>query len=340
MHRCLELARNGCGKVSPNPLVGCVIVEGGTIIGEGYHQKFGEAHAEVNAIKAVADTERLKNATLYVNLEPCSHFGKTPPCAPLIIQNKIPRVVIANRDPFAEVAGKGIALLRNAGVEVTIGCEQEAGTWLNRRFFTFHEKKRPYIILKAAQSANGFMDRERKPDDRGVNWITAPDTQYLTHTWRSCEDAILIGTRTALIDNPSLTVRRVKGKSPHRLLIDRKLIVAETAELYKDDAQITVFNEEKEAQSAHRQWVKLDFNQPLVPQILDWGYAHNIQSIIIEGGAHTIQQFVDANLWDEARIITGAPVFNNGLATPKIGGDVVEQYSLGPDQITIIASHT
>lgn len=332
----MELALHGSGRTSPNPLVGCVIVENNSIIGEGFHAEAGKPHAEVNAFNNVKQPERLKGATLYVNLEPCAHFGKTPPCAPLIVEKGIQRVVIANRDPFEAVDGRGIDILRKAGIEVIIGCEEESGEWLNRRFFTFHRKKRPYIILKLAQSANGLMDRNRESGDRGVNWITAPETQYLTHTWRSEEDAILIGTRTAQIDNPSLTVRRIEGRHPHRLLIDRELSVPANGKIFNEDAPTTVFNDLKDGKNGHVNFVQLDFTKPVLNQIASWCYQNNLQSILVEGGANTIDRFAKTDLWDEARIITGQPVFDSGLATPEIGGEMMESYQSGLDQITII----
>lgn len=336
MHRCMELALRGAGRVSPNPLVGCVIVHKNQIIGEGYHQQYGEAHAEVNAIANVKQPELLKDSTLYVNLEPCAHYGKTPPCAPLIVENKIPRVVIANRDPFDEVDGKGIDILRKAGIDVTVGCEKESGEWLNRRFFAFHQKKRPYIILKFAQSSDGFLDKKRAPEDMGVNWITAPETQYLTHRWRSEEDAILIGTQTALKDNPSLTTRRVEGKSPTRLLIDRELRVPKDSKIFKPDAVTVVFNSLKSTDQDHIQFVKCNFEKPLLPQITDWCYDKKIQSIMVEGGAATLQRFIDLNLWDESRILTGEARFGDGLSAPKPIGQITEQFTCGPDSVTIL----
>lgn len=336
MKRCMELALRGSGHVSPNPLVGCVIVENNSIIGEGFHPAHGEPHAEVMAVNAVADQARLKNATLYVNLEPCAHHGKTPPCAPMIAEKGIQKVIVANRDPFAEVDGKGLAILRNAGIEVVTDCEKKAGWWLNRRFFTFHTKKRPYLILKVAQSANGFMDAERQPEDRGVNWITAPETQYLTHRWRTEEDAILVGTRTALIDNPELTARKYSGPSPHRLLIDRDLQVPADSRIFGNEAPTTIFNNHKDGNDGNINRVKLNFEEPIIPQILAWCYQAKLQSILVEGGAQTIAGFVESQAWDEARIITGQPVFEKGLQTPEIGGHLKDQYALGPDRINII----
>lgn len=337
MQRCFELARRGMGFVSPNPLVGCVIVHRGEIIGEGYHQKVGDAHAEVNAIQSVKDRSLLSESTLYVNLEPCAHFGKTPPCAPHIVQHNIRKVVIANRDPFAQVDGKGIQILRDSGVVVETDCEAEKGWWLNRRFFTYHSSLRPYIVLKWAQSANGFIDRERNEDEQGVNWITAPHTQLLTHRWRAQEDAILVGTRTALVDNPSLTTRQSAGSSPHRLLIDRNLKVPEAANIYNSEAKTTVFNGHKSGRKDHIQWVHLDFEAPLLPQIIQYAYSAQIQSLMVEGGAHTLASFIAENLWDEARIITGQPVFDGGVSSPSITGRSIEAYSLGEDHINIMA---
>lgn len=335
MNRCVELALRGSEKVAPNPLVGCVIVHNNRIIGEGFHQKYGESHAEVNAIHAIKDKELLRKSTLYVNLEPCAHHGKTPPCADLIIDMQIPRVVIANRDPFDAVNGKGIEKLRAAGIDVEIGVEEKAGEWLNRRFFTFHRKKRPYIILKFARSADGFIDKDRKSSEKGVNWITSPKTQYLTHGWRAEESAILVGTRTALIDNPALTVRRVKGTSPLRLLIDRRLKLPENAALFNTEAATVVFNEKESGAKDHITWVQLDFDQPLLPQIMEWCYQNQVQSVLVEGGAATLQQFIDAQLWDEARILTGQSVFHSGLQAPEVPGEVIENYYSGPDQVQI-----
>jgi diaminohydroxyphosphoribosylaminopyrimidine deaminase / 5-amino-6-(5-phosphoribosylamino)uracil reductase len=340
MERCLQLAQKGLGSVSPNPLVGCVIVFDGQIIGEGYHQKIGEAHAEVNAINSVKDLSLLKKSTLYVNLEPCAHHGLTPPCANLIIEKGIPHVVIANNDPFEKVNGKGVELLRAAGVEVEIGIEAEAGRWLNRRFFTFHEQKRPYVILKFARSEDGFMDSSRSVSETGVRWITAPASQRITHLWRSEEDAIIVGTRTALIDNPSLTTRAISGKNPLRLLIDRNLVVPEHAMIFSNEAQTVVFNAIKTEKSELCNWVALNFYEPLAPQILNWCYKHKVQSLIVEGGAYTLQHFIDQNLWDEARILTGSVQLNNGLRAPLLSGLVFNQFESGPDRITLLRNQS
>jgi diaminohydroxyphosphoribosylaminopyrimidine deaminase / 5-amino-6-(5-phosphoribosylamino)uracil reductase len=336
MQRCLQLAEKGLGRVAPNPLVGCVIVYNDKIIGEGYHQKIGESHAEVNAINSVKDPNLLKESTLYVNLEPCAHYGLTPPCANLIVEKAIPHVVIANADPFAEVNGKGIAILKAAGVKVEIGIEAETGRWLNRRFFTFHEKKRPYVILKFARSQDGFMDAQRKPGESGVRWISAPESQRITHLWRSREDAILIGTQTAIIDNPSLNTRAVSGKNPLRLVIDRGLKIPESNRIFADGEPIVVFNAKRNETNGHQKFVELDFEESVLPQILDWCFQNKIQSLIIEGGTFTTQQFINANLWDEARIITGLVQLNGGLKAPYIIGTTFGSFKSGTDTITLL----
>lgn len=336
MQRCLQLAKKGLGNVSPNPLVGCVIVYKDKIIGEGYHQKIGEPHAEVNAINSVKVPALLKESTLYVNLEPCAHYGLTPPCANLIVEKGIPQVVIANCDPFAEVNGKGISLLKAAGIKVEIGLESETGRWLNRRFFTFHEKKRPYVILKFARSQDGFMDTQRKPGESGVRWITAPESQRITHLWRSQEDAILIGTQTALVDNPSLNTRAVSGKNPLRLVIDRELKIPESNRIFSGAEPIVIFNAKQNEARNNQTFVEIDFDESVVPQILNWCFKHKIQSLIIEGGAFTLQQFINANLWDEARILTGSVLLNTGLKAPHIIGTTFGSIKSGVDTITLL----
>lgn len=335
MKRCFYLASLGLGRVAPNPLVGSVIVENSEIIGEGYHRILGGPHAEVHAVNAVKDSSRLRKATLYVNLEPCAHYGKTPPCAPMIAQHKIPRVVISTPDPFDAVNGKGIEILKKAGVEVITNVCVAEGEWLNRRFLTFHQKRRPYVILKFAQSADGFIDSDRMPDETGVNWISEPDTQFVTHRWRTEEPAILIGTRTALIDNPSLTARRISGKQPVRLLIDRVLKVKPTARIFSKNAKTVVFNEKKQGTENHVQFVKLHFDEPLPQQILNWAYEAQLQSIIVEGGSITHQSFLDAGLWDEAREITGPVFLKNGLKAPEFSGNLVQTMRSGKDLIRL-----
>jgi diaminohydroxyphosphoribosylaminopyrimidine deaminase / 5-amino-6-(5-phosphoribosylamino)uracil reductase len=311
--RCIQLSKNGFGKVSPNPMVGCVIVHNGEIIGEGYHQNYGEAHAEVNAINTVKDTSLLKEATLYVSLEPCAHFGKTPPCADLIIHHQIPKVVIGCIDTFSEVSGKGIERLRSKNVDVTVGVMDNECIDLNKRFFTFHNKKRPYIILKWAQSKDGFMDKLRTESSPTINWITQPETQQLTHLWRSQEDAILVGKTTVLNDNPSLTVRAIEGRNSKRFILAKQEEIPSNYDVCNNEAE-THFIEAKTAQ-----------------EICDVLYQHNIQSVIIEGGKQTLETFIAANIWDEARVLTGDVLFNDGLKSPTLSQAPITKQLFGKD---------
>ena len=319
MNRCLELACLGAGDVAPNPMVGCVIVHDGKIIGEGYHQKCGEAHAEVNAIRSVKNPSLLTASTLYVSLEPCAHFGKTPPCSDLIIEHKIPRVVVGAIDPFAEVAGKGIAKLKKAGIQVEVGILEKKCLWLNRRFFTFHQKKRPYLILKWAQTLDGFLDIDRSQITFGQpTWISNELSRRQVHKQRTEEAAILIGTNTALKDNPSLTVREWHGNQPRRLLIDRKNQLSEKLQLKDGKHPTIVFTEEEAEPKANLQFVRIDFQSNILPQILSWLHEHDIQSVVIEGGQHLLQSFIDQGLWDEAHVYYGNTFFVKGVPAPHL----------------------
>jgi len=319
MNRCIELAASGLGFTAPNPLVGCVITHENEIIGEGYHHKFGKPHAEVNAINSVKTKKLLKNSTLYVTLEPCSHFGKTPPCADLIVKMGIPRVIIASKDPFRQVAGKGIEILKNAGVEVETGILKDEYEWLNRRYFTFYKKQRPYVILKWAQSSDGFIDIKRTADTPKITWITNETCRTLVHKWRSEEQAILIGTETVLNDNPELTVRRWNGKNPLRIVIDRNLTLLKKLKVFNDKAQTLVFTEtDKSSIQNNIEYRTILFDDMLLKNILKELYKRNIQSIIFEGGAYTLNSFIRKNLWDEARVFTGDVVFSKGLHAPKM----------------------
>ncbi len=336
MQRCLELARTGLGSVAPNPMVGAVVVHNGKIIGEGYHEVYGQAHAEVNAIKSVADKSLLSESVLYVNLEPCDHFGKTPPCTALILEHHIPRVVIGTVDPFDAVAGKGISRLRNAGLDVKVGVLKNECNFLNRRFFTFHQHKRPYVILKWAQSHDGFIDKIRKPSDTvGPNWITSPDLRMLVHKWRSEEQSIIVGANTALKDNPCLNVRDWTGKSPLRLLIDPKLIVNESSHLFDKSINTIVFNETREMKSKNLEWVKLDFQKAVVPQVLDFLFTRGIQSMIVEGGRMVLDAFIGNGLWDEARVFIGDKYFEQGLEAPQIQSKGHENIHFGEEELRI-----
>ena len=333
MQHCLQLAQKGSGNVAPNPMVGCVIVhiEKG-IIGEGYHQTYGQAHAEVNAISSVKDKNLLPQSTLYVNLEPCSHYGKTPPCSNLIIEHKIKRVVIGCLDANPLVAGKGIQKLRNAGIEVITDVLKDECRNLNKRFFTFHEKKRPYIILKWAQTKDGFISK-LPPFTKEQNWITNNESTKLVHTWRAQEQAILVGTNTALLDNPSLTVRLVKGKNPLRILIDKDLKVHATNNIFSKDAETIVFTERKQANINNISYRQIDFTKDIIPQILNTLHEKKIISLIVEGGTHTLQCFIDKQLWDEARVFTGNKSFQSGIKAPIITTEKVSSQMIGEDEL-------
>jgi diaminohydroxyphosphoribosylaminopyrimidine deaminase/5-amino-6-(5-phosphoribosylamino)uracil reductase len=337
MRRCLELAELGAGLVSPNPMVGAVVVYDGKIIGEGYHQKYGEAHAEVNAIAQVIArfdnaAELLKQSTIYVSLEPCAHYGKTPPCADLIIKHQIALVVVGIRDPFPQVDGKGIEKLEAAGIEVISGVLEQECEWLNRRFFTKVQKHRPYIILKWAQTNDGFF----APDDGSQLWITGPESRRLVHKWRSEEDAILVGKNTAAIDNPRLNVRYWEGRSPKRVVIDRRLELNKTLNVFDQSVETLVFNEVEFNVEGKNKYIALEDFDRYVPQyILYQLYLQDIQSVIIEGGARTLQTFIEAGLWDEARIFTGKTVLTNGIKSPQITGILAGESWVGDDHLGI-----
>ena len=319
MQRCLDLAAMGLGTTWPNPLVGSVIVYEGKIIGQGFHYRSGEPHAEVLAIRSVKEKHLLKKSTLYVNLEPCSHYGKTPPCADLIVETGIPRVVTGTIDTSEKVHGRGIKRMKDGGVEVTTGVLEKESRFINRRFFTYHEKKRPYIILKWAESADGFLDEERLPGQQGPNWISGPLGRQLVHKWRTEEQAILVGRKTALIDDPALTAREWYGRNPLRLVIDRELGLPPGLQLFDDEAPTIIFNSLREEKHTHPEPVKIDYSKPVIPQILDELYQRQIQSLIVEGGAYTLQQFIETGLWDEARVFKGEKYFYAGIRAPATG---------------------
>jgi len=321
MQRCLDLALLGMGDVAPNPMVGCVIVYEGTIIGEGYHEKYGQPHAEVNAIRSVKNPELLSQSTLYVSLEPCAHFGKTPPCSDLIIKNRIPRVVIGTIDPFAEVAGKGIERMRKSGIEIQLGILENECRELNRRFFTFHEKKRPYIILKWAQTLDGFMDTDRT-ETQHPTWITNALSKRLVHKQRSEESAILIGTNTAECDNPALTVREWTGNQPIRLVIDRLGRLDPDLHLFDGKAPTWVFTGIEKPDSENLKFITLNFDQNILPQILTELYQRDILSVIVEGGGELLNSFLTINLWDEAFVYTGNQFFGKGVPAPHLSGEI------------------
>lgn len=341
MQRCLELAEKGLGLVAPNPLVGSVITNSnGVIIGEGYHHKYGGPHAEVNAINAVEDQWELKSSTLYVNLEPCSHYGKTPPCADLIIKKGIPRVVIGCKDPFAEVTGRGVKKLVGAGCKVSTGILEQESKKLNKRFFTFHHKKRPYIILKWAQTIDGFIDIARGHDHEArPTWITHENTRTLVHKWRSEESSIMVGTQTAVKDNPTLNVRDWSGKNPIRIVIDENLALAQNLNIFNHEAKTFVYTA-KEAKLKQNNviYLPLDFTQNIIPLILNDLYKKEIQSVIIEGGRELLAGFIRSDLWDEARFFVGNQTFGKGVKAPEITGEIHSQQLIGDDRLVVLTN--
>ena len=317
--RCIQLAKNACCNAAPNPMVGAVIVHNGTIIGEGYHIRCGEPHAEVNAIRSVKDESLLKEATIYVSLEPCSHYGKTPPCADLIIEKGIPEVVIGCMDPFSMVAGRGIEKLRKAGIKVTVGVLEEECRQLIRRFITFNTRKRPYITLKWAESADGFIDKNREVGNPVL--LSTPLTSMVVHKRRAEHDAILVGRKTALLDNPYLTTRNWFGKDPIRLVIDKNLTLSKQLHLFDGKVRTIVFTQKEKISDNHSaEYIRLDFKQNILSQIMDVLYKLKIQSLMVEGGTILLQSFIDEGLWDEAYIETSPIRLSEGIKAPVIKG--------------------
>ncbi|MGI0106623.1 bifunctional diaminohydroxyphosphoribosylaminopyrimidine deaminase/5-amino-6-(5-phosphoribosylamino)uracil reductase RibD [Salinimicrobium sp. WS361] len=339
INRCIQLAQNGLGRTSPNPVVGSVIVHNEVIIGEGWHQKSGEPHAEVNAVNSVKDKSLLPKSTIYVSLEPCSHYGKTPPCSNLIIDCGIKKVVIGTVDPFSEVAGKGIKKLMDAGCEVRVGVLEQECRELNKRFFTFHTKKRPYIILKWAQSSDGFLaplplkNVERKPV-----WITGKYSKQLVHKWRAEEQAILVGTNTAVADNPQLNTRLWQGNDPVRVVLDRNLRIPTDSHLFDGSVKTIVLTEDPSEKMLSKNVIfeTLDFEGALAQQVCEVLFRHEIQSVIIEGGRQTLQTFIDADLWDEARIFTGKTHFKEGIKAPEVTGRLISETKVDQDHLKVI----
>ncbi|MBU2940634.1 bifunctional diaminohydroxyphosphoribosylaminopyrimidine deaminase/5-amino-6-(5-phosphoribosylamino)uracil reductase RibD [Lacinutrix sp. C3R15] len=320
IQRCIQIAKLGLGTTRPNPMVGAVIVHNNKVIAEGYTSAYGGNHAEVNAIQAVQNKTLLKEATLYVTLEPCSHFGKTPPCSDLIIKHKIPNVVIGCVDDNPEVAGKGIKKLRDAGCNVTVGVLEEECKEHHKRFFTFHNKKRPYIILKWAETADGFIAPKTKNENKPV-WITNEISRQLVHKWRAQEQAILVGANTVIQDNPSLTVRDFTGNNPTRVVLDKNNLLSKAYAVFNNHAE-TIVLKEKTAKT-----------------ICQAIYKHDINSIIIEGGAQTLQLFIDENLWDEARIFTGNILFKQGVKAPSFSGKMVSTKTIIADTLKIFINN-
>jgi len=340
MKRCIELAKNGLGTTYPNPLVGSVIVHNGKIIGEGWHKKAGEPHAEVHAVNSVKDKSLLKEATIYVSLEPCSHFGKTPPCCDLIIANKIPNVVIGTIDPFAKVAGNGVKRLIENGKNVTIGILEDECNELNKRFFTFHQKKRPYIILKWAETADGFIAPISKEEKSPV-WITNSYSRQLVHKWRTEEQAILVGTNTVLEDNPKLDARDFKGNNPIRIVWDKSNKITDEFHV-KNKTILTFFLTESKnlTEKGNIYYKNTIFDTLLTKKTLDILYKENIQSVIVEGGSQTLQSFIDANLWDEARVFVSENTFNQGVIAPKLPKNrILTSLLIEKDQLNLFRNY-
>lgn len=334
MSRCIQLAKKGFGSTSPNPMVGAVIVHNDKIIGEGYHRKCGENHAEVNAINSVADKSLLINSTMYVSLEPCAHVGKTPSCARTIAELKIPRLVVGSLDPFEKVNGKGIEILKSANIDVSIGILENECIDLNKRFYTFHQNKRPYIILKWAQTKDGFIDIIRNPDTNiQVAWITNDYCKTLVHKWRTEEDAFMIGTNTVVLDNPQLTARKWEGKNPVRITIDEFCSLDATRKIFDKQAQTIVFNAQKDELQDTVSYIKIDFNRDVILQILSILHELEIQSIVIEGGTETLNSFIVSNLWDEARIFTGGKYFEKGVKAPYFDFPYFSKETFGDSEL-------
>ena len=330
MRRALDLARLGTGYARPNPLVGCVVVHEGRIIGEGYHQRYGGPHAEVNALAAVADQSLLRRSRVYVTLEPCAHHGKTPPCADLLIEKGVPEVVVCNPDPFHLVAGRGIEKLRAAGVKVEVGLLAEEGRWLNRRFFTFHEQQRPYLVLKWAETSDGFLaGRYFQPVQ-----ISGEQARLLTHQWRAEEAGILVGTRTALHDNPRLNVRDWSGPQPTRIVIDKNLSLPPAHHILDGSQATLLYSYRQRDARPNLETVTLSEAADLMPVMLDDLYRRNIQSVLVEGGPTVLNALIEAGMWDEIRVFRAPMRLGQGIAAPRLGlPHLREQSAVGPDQL-------
>ncbi|HYI76507.1 MAG TPA: bifunctional diaminohydroxyphosphoribosylaminopyrimidine deaminase/5-amino-6-(5-phosphoribosylamino)uracil reductase RibD [Chryseolinea sp.] len=330
MRRAMELASLAQGHVSPNPLVGAVIVHQGKIVGEGWHKKYGGPHAEVNAVNSVIDKNILKESTVYVTLEPCSHFGKTPPCADLLIANNVKKVVVANVDPNPIVNGSGLHKLRASGIEVITGILDKEGRKLNKRFFTFIEKQRPYIVLKWAETSDGFIARKNFDS----KWISDEFSRQLVHKWRTEEDALLVGMRTAQHDNPQLNVRDWSGRDPIRIVIDRFLKLSPKLNLFDGSQKTLCYNVLKHEERTNISLLRID-EENFLTHLIDDLYKRKIQSVIVEGGAMTLQAFIDAGLWDEARIFVSPQTFQNGIKAPELSGILANQCLLKNDLLKI-----
>jgi len=330
--RCIEISKQGIGTTRPNPSVGAVLVVGNKIIGEGYTSPYGGNHAEVNAISSVKNKEDLKKATIYVTLEPCSHFGKTPPCADLIVRSGIKKVVIGCLDVNEIVAGRGVKKLQSSGCEVIVGVLENECKAHHKRFFTFHLKKRPYIILKWAQTSDGYIAPKNRLKQAPV-WITKNTSRQLVHKWRAKEHSILVGTTTILDDNPSLDVRSWKGENPMRIVIDKDLKIPRNLKVYDDSVKTIFINQKVTTSNGNLYFEKINFSNPVALQICKVLYRHKVQSLIVEGGRKTIQTFIDENLWDEARVFSGALTFNEGTKAPFLDVSFFNEENLMGDRL-------
>lgn len=339
MKRCIQIGKNGLGTTAPNPMVGCVIVYDQYIIGEGFTSPYGGAHAEINAINSVKDQSLLSQSTLYVTLEPCSHFGKTPPCADAIIQFKIPKVVIGCKDTHSKVAGRGIERLKTAGCDVVVGVLEDEVKIHHKRFFTFHNKQRPFIILKWAESADAYLAPKTRNEQKPV-WITNRHSRQLVHKWRTEEQAILVGTTTVLDDNPSLTARNWIGRNPIRIILDQNLRILPQARVFDTQAKTILISKDHQKLPALPHLVELTtFNweskNTIARQICTILHNQDISSVIIEGGSRTLQTFIDENLWDEARVFTGSNSFKEGTRAPQLSGTLTSQKIIYNDILRI-----
>jgi diaminohydroxyphosphoribosylaminopyrimidine deaminase/5-amino-6-(5-phosphoribosylamino)uracil reductase len=337
MKRAIDLALLGRGRTAPNPMVGCVIEYKGEVIGEGWHKKSGSAHAEVNAFNSVIDESVLSEANVYVTLEPCSHFGKTPPCSDLIVSKNVNKVFIGSVDCNPIVAGSGINKISSSGIQVVTGILEQECQNINVRYNTFHLESRPFVVLKWAQSADFYIDPRKSKNSEGQVSVSSPESKVLTHKFRNEEDAILVGTTAANIDNPSLTNRKWAGKSPLRIVIDKTLKLSSGLELFDDTHPTLVLTTKSKAKTKNTTYLKLDFNN-LVIELLDYLSSINIQSLIVEGGAKTLQSFIDNELWDEARIYTSEKKFKGGTLSPNIKLTSRQEYSLGDNKLSVLSS--
>jgi len=335
--RCFDLAQLAKGNTAPNPMVGAVLVHSDRVIGEGWHQQYAEAHAEINCLASVADADKhlISESTMYVNLEPCAHHGKTPPCAVRLSEEKVKQVIISNKDPFEKVDGRGIDILNQNHISVTTGILEKEGLWLNRRFFCFHQQKRPYIILKWAQTKEGFF----APADKSRFQISNEQSQSLSHKWRTEEAAIMVGYNTALYDNPQLTARQWNGRQPLRIVLDRNLQLPKTHHVFKPGSPTWIVNEQKESSTGCPEYLQIDFDEKFLTRLMQRLYNTNVLSLTVEGGAALLDNFIDNNLWDEARIFTAPSSLANGLAAPILrNADNIMQTQLGSDILNVYTS--